>query len=551
MPAIVEALSSPACADRGTMAHMQTIPDARLWHPQGWHDGVKLDVDDHGRITRSRRAAPPRAGSCPASPTCIRMPSSAPWPAWPSARPTPPTRSGPGARPCTASPRISRPKRCMPSPRSSTRDAGSRLHHGLRVPLPAPRARRHALRRSGGDVARADRSRARNRHPPDPAAGAVHDRWFRRTRAVASASAASATTSTPYLRLLDALREDAGTVLHIGCALHSLRAVPADAMRAVLDALPPAMPVHIHIAEQIGEVDDCLAVRKARARSNGCSTTRRSTRAGRWCMPRTSSDAEVQGIARSGATVAICPTTEANLGDGLFPLRDYLDAGGALGHRFGLAHLGIAGRGTALARIRPAPASRATATSPCGGLAERRRDAAARRGDQRRGLDRSRHRSLADGEFADALVLDTDAPQLAGVTAEDAIDRWIFSGNRNLVRDVCVGGRLCGRSTAGTCTAMRSPPAIARDHAAACRLTPRRLHRRQLMRRTGRHRQASAPSSVQQEPLGRQAAAEAGQAAVAANHAMAGQHDRQRIATVGGADRTHGRGPPTRAASCA
>jgi formimidoylglutamate deiminase len=49
--------------------------------------------------------------------------------------------------------------------------------------------------------------------------------------------------------------------------------------------------------------------------------------------------------------------------------------------------------------------------------------------------------TLGAGECADYLVLDTDAPQFAGAQAQDAIDRWVFSGNRNLVRDVFVGGR--------------------------------------------------------------------------------------------------------------
>jgi formimidoylglutamate deiminase len=56
--------------------------------------------------------------------------------------------------------------------------------------------------------------------------------------------------------------------------------------------------------------------------------------------------------------------------------------------------------------------------------------------------------TLAEKAGADFIVLDTDAPHFAGATAEDAIDRWIFSGNRNLVRDVHVGGeRCCRRST--------------------------------------------------------------------------------------------------------
>ena len=90
-----------------------------------------------------------------------------------------------------------------------------------------------------------------------------------------------------YLRLLDTLHAHADDDLRIGTALHSLRAVPEAALREVL-ASPRVRtgPIHIHIAEQIGEVQDCLAIRGAR-RSSGCSTTPRSMRAGAWCMPPT------------------------------------------------------------------------------------------------------------------------------------------------------------------------------------------------------------------------------------------------------------------------
>ena len=180
-----------------------------------------------------------------------------------------------------------------------------------------------------------------------------------------------------FLRLLDLLCEEADPTLHVGCAFHSLRAVPEAAMRRVLEALPPAMPVHIHIAEQVGEVQDCIALRSARPVEWLLANAEVDAR---WTLVHAThlDDGEVQGIARSGATVALCPTTEANLGDGLFPLRAYLDAGGALGHRFGFAHLGVAGRGTALARIRPAPGDASSQHRRLGRHAERRRDAAAR-----------------------------------------------------------------------------------------------------------------------------------------------------------------------------
>src|SRR5690606_21474643 len=67
-----------------------------------------------------------------------------------------------------------------------------------------------------------------------------------------------------YLRLFEALHARQDDMLRVGCALHSLRAVPSDAMRAVLAALPGDARVHIHVSEQVGEVQDCLAVRDAR-----------------------------------------------------------------------------------------------------------------------------------------------------------------------------------------------------------------------------------------------------------------------------------------------
>ena len=72
-------------------------------------------------------------------------------------------------------------------------------------------------------------------------------------------------TVDAYLALVESLRRQESASVRIGVALHSLRAVPEDAMNAVLaSGLVDAAPIHIHIAEQIGEVQDCLALRNAR-----------------------------------------------------------------------------------------------------------------------------------------------------------------------------------------------------------------------------------------------------------------------------------------------
>jgi formimidoylglutamate deiminase len=243
-----------------------------------------------------------------------------------------------------------------------------------------------------------------------------------------------------FLHLLDLLCEDAGGRVHVGCAFHSLRAVPEAAMRATLEALPPAMPIHVHVAEQVGEVQDCVSLRGARPVEWLLANAPVDTR---WTLVHaTHLDAgEVQGIARSGATVAICPTTEANLGDGLFPLRDYLDAGG----RWGIgsdSHISVS------------PVEELRWLEYGQRLATRHRNIAVGadtpsvgetllRGVADSAADASGHAigTLAPGHAADWVELDADAPQLAGVREDDALDRWIFSGNRNLVRNVHVGGR--------------------------------------------------------------------------------------------------------------
>ena len=244
-----------------------------------------------------------------------------------------------------------------------------------------------------------------------------------------------------YLRLLDGLRaERSGDMVRIGCALHSLRAVPEAAMREVLAALPADSRVHIHIAEQTGEVDECVAIRGARPVQWLLDNTEVDAR---WTLVHAThlDDAELKGIAASGATVAICPTTEANLGDGLFPLRNYLDAGG----RWGIG---------SDSQVSVSPVEELRWLEYGQRLASHRRnigvtDHSPSVGDTLLGAVESSAAastghaigSLAEGEFADALVLDVAAPQFAGATDADATDRWVFAGNQNLVRETWVNGR--------------------------------------------------------------------------------------------------------------
>lgn len=114
----------------------------------------------------------------------------------------------------------------------------------------------------------------------------------------------------------------------IGVAPHSLRAVTAEELRAV-SAMSDG-PIHIHIAEQVREVEDCLTWSGARPVDLLFDTVEVDRR---WCLVHAThaSPGDLQRMAASGAVAGLCPITEANLGDGVFPAADYLAAGGAWG----------------------------------------------------------------------------------------------------------------------------------------------------------------------------------------------------------------------------
>ena len=119
----------------------------------------------------------------------------------------------------------------------------------------------------------------------------------------------------------------------LGLAPHSLRAVPPDSLAAAvqgLTALNPQAPIHIHIAEQTQEVDDCIAwsgQRPVQWLLNHAPVDQR------WCLVHAThmTPDEYAGAARTGAVAGICPTTEANLGDGIFDMPLWLQHGGRWG----------------------------------------------------------------------------------------------------------------------------------------------------------------------------------------------------------------------------
>ncbi|HSP76910.1 MAG TPA: formimidoylglutamate deiminase [Myxococcaceae bacterium] len=140
-------------------------------------------------------------------------------------------------------------------------------------------------------------------------------------------------TPSSLMELLGLLAGEVGPELRLGLALHSLRAVPIEPLReavAELSRRDATAPLHIHIAEQPKEVEECLAHLGARPVEFLLGEVEVGPR---WCLVHAThlSEAETRRLAESAAVAGLCPTTEANLGDGLFPWEGFRRARGAFG----------------------------------------------------------------------------------------------------------------------------------------------------------------------------------------------------------------------------
>ncbi|WP_443191194.1 formimidoylglutamate deiminase [Pseudomonas indica] len=249
-----------------------------------------------------------------------------------------------------------------------------------------------------------------------------------------------------YLALLQrldaALRNEPAQ--RLGLCFHSLRAVTPEQIDAVLAADDGQRPIHIHIAEQRKEVDDCLAwsgLRPVQWLYENVPVDER------WCLVHAThvADEEVAAMARSGAVAGLCPTTEANLGDGLFPAVDYLAQGGRLGIGSD-SHVSVSvveelrwlEYGQRLRDQRRNRLFRADRPN----VGRTLYDAALAGGAQALGQNVG---ALAAGRRADLLVLDGNDPYLATAEDDALLNRWLFAGGDRQVRDVMVNGRWAVR----------------------------------------------------------------------------------------------------------
>jgi formimidoylglutamate deiminase len=242
-----------------------------------------------------------------------------------------------------------------------------------------------------------------------------------------------------FSRLIDASRRAlAGQVgATVGVAPHSLRAVTPVELRAVV-ILAGSGPIHIHIAEQTREVDECIAWSGQRPLEwlfDHAPVDRR------WCLVHAThaTDAEIRSVAESGAVAGLCPVTEANLGDGTFNAPEFIKRGGVFG--IGSDSNVLIGVSDELRQLEYSQrlALRARNILASGDAASTGRalfDCARRGGSQALGVAKS---GLAEGAFADVVSLDASSVALAGRTDDAILDSWIFGAGRAVVD--CVWAR--------------------------------------------------------------------------------------------------------------
>lgn len=224
----------------------------------------------------------------------------------------------------------------------------------------------------------------------------------------------------------------------LGLAPHSLRAVTAEELSALLE-LHRSGPVHIHAAEQLGEVEACLAFTGQRPVEwllNHMPLDQR------WCLIHAThaTEAEASGMAQRGVVAGLCPITEANLGDGIFPAVHYRGEHG----RFGL--------GTD-SNVLIDAAEELRWMEYVQRLAHRGRNMLAGASDASTGGDLFRGAlaggaqalgaasGLAEGLPADLVTLNSDHPALVGAEGDGWIDRWVFAAGRSAIDGVWRGGR--------------------------------------------------------------------------------------------------------------
>ena len=216
----------------------------------------------------------------------------------------------------------------------------------------------------------------------------------------------------------------------VGVAAHSLRAVTPEELTWMLQAAGDG-PVHIHIAEQTQEVEDCLAWSGQRPVE---WLLEHASVDERWCLVHAThvTQAELQGMAARGAVAGLCPITEANLGDGIFPARRFLELAGRIGIGSDSNVLLDAGeelRTLEYSQRLAQQARNVLAAKPGASTARSLLDATLSGGAQ---ALRSPAGFIA-GASLDAVSLRSTHEALTQRREDELLDSWVFAGGRGLI----------------------------------------------------------------------------------------------------------------------
>ena len=244
-----------------------------------------------------------------------------------------------------------------------------------------------------------------------------------------------------FQRLFEAARLALGPLpgdARIGVAPHSLRAVSREGL-AFAAALEPGAPLHMHLAEQVAEVEEVRAAWGMRPVEWLLANHDVDSR---WCLVHATQmePREAEALARSGAVVGLCPITESSLGDGIFDARRFLAHGG----RFGIGsdsniRISLAEELRTLEysqRLRDRV--RAAVATPDKSTGRVLFETAARGGAQAAGRDGG---AIEAGRIADLVALDADATDLLDKDGDAVLDSYIFAGDDRMVADVWSAGR--------------------------------------------------------------------------------------------------------------
>ena len=247
--------------------------------------------------------------------------------------------------------------------------------------------------------------------------------------------------SVQYFRILELARaalSNAPKDYLLGIAPHSLRAVSPEALVEIIEAKTSG-PVHIHIAEQLKEVDDFQLKFNARPVEWLLDNTAVDSK---WCFIHAThlTSKEIHNSAKSGAVAGLCPITEANLGDGIFDGSGWLLSGG----KYGIgSDSNVQISLTEELRLleysqRLLKKERNVMSQVPGSVGHALFNDSLVGGAQALGRKSG---SITSGNWADLLTLDAESLTFCGCTEDQILDRWIFCGNDSLVREVWSAGR--------------------------------------------------------------------------------------------------------------